>query len=133
MSNKYTEMKNRHQAETNALPMKFAFSKEQLTKMIEEFGVPTSELRHLGMGTYAKASDVKLISETFDRHANEVTEAMKNSKFAYDAFRYELANHEYGYTGEVEDTLESLGLTYEQVQADEVLKKALQRACEDTH
>ena len=129
----YTELKAKQQAETNALPMKFAFSKEQLNKMIEEFGVPTSELRHLGMGTYAKASDVKLISETFDRHANETTEAMKNEQFAYDAFRYELANHEYGYTGEVEDTLDALGLTYEEVQADEVLRKALERACKDTH
>lgn len=132
MSNKYTEMKNRHQAETNALPMKFAFSREQIDKMIEEFGVPTSEIRHLGMGTYAKASDVSLITETFKKHEDELTELMKNSEFAYDMFRYELANHEYGYTGDVEDTLTALGLSYKGVKGDKVLNKALERACKDT-
>ena len=51
--------------------------------------------------------------------------------FIYSMFKYELANHEYGYTYDLEDTLRALGLTYEEVQEKPNLKKGLERALED--
>lgn len=43
-------------------------------------------------------------------------------------FLYELANHEYGYTGELEDTLDALGYTAEDINADKRLLHGLERA-----
>ena len=51
--------------------------------------------------------------------------------FAYDMFRYELANHEYGYTYDTDDTVEALGLTYDEIDADPKLKDAFERAKRD--
>ena len=48
--------------------------------------------------------------------------------FLYQMFKYELDNHEYGYTGDFEDTLDSLGLTWEEVAASPRLLKALDKA-----
>lgn len=60
------------------------------------------------------------------------------SFFLKSAFRYELANHEFCITYELDDTLDALLLTYEQVNSDPVMKKALLEAkkeylknCED--
>lgn len=65
-------------------------------------------------------------------------EHMKDFDFLKSAFRYELANHEFCITYELDDTLDALLLTYEQVNSDPVMKKALLEAkkeylknCED--
>jgi hypothetical protein len=43
-------------------------------------------------------------------------------------FNYELANHEYGYTQDLTDTLEALGLTMNEINADPRMANALKRA-----
>lgn len=43
-------------------------------------------------------------------------------------FLYELDNHEYGYTGDLEDTLDCLGLTWEELKASPAMLKALDKA-----
>ena len=48
--------------------------------------------------------------------------------FLYQMFKYELDNHEYGYTGDLEDTLDCLGLTWEELKASPVMLKALDKA-----
>lgn len=48
--------------------------------------------------------------------------------FLYQMFLYELDNHEYGYTGDLEDTLDCLGLTWEELKASPVMLKALDKA-----
>ena len=40
-------------------------------------------------------------------------------------FDYELRNHEFGYTGEYEDTLDALGYTWKDIEADKRLKNGL--------
>lgn len=40
----------------------------------------------------------------------------------------ELANHEYGYTYELDDTLETLNLTLEEIKADKRLRSGLNAA-----
>ena len=40
-------------------------------------------------------------------------------------FNYELANHEYNYTGDLTDTLDALGLTIEDVTANAQMNEAL--------
>lgn len=46
-------------------------------------------------------------------------------------FLFELDNHEYGYTGEYEDALESLGLTMKDVHKSVRLTRALEKAAKE--
>ncbi len=48
--------------------------------------------------------------------------------FICEMFRYELDNHEFGYTGDTEDTIDALGLSYEKIDANESLKAGLKNA-----
>ena len=50
------------------------------------------------------------------------------SFFIYDMFYAELANHEYGYTGDITDTVEALGYTVDDLNADKRLLKGLKKA-----
>ena len=76
--------------------------------------------------------DAPLMHETFARHHKELQAAMDadptGEGFIKDMFLYELENHEYSYTGTVEDALESLGLTYENVAEDPRLARGLDLA-----
>ena len=60
------------------------------------------------------------------RHRKEEKEAMMNDLtgegYIKDMFEYELANHEYGYTYDLEDTLNAIGLSMEEINNDERLK-----------
>ena len=44
-------------------------------------------------------------------------------------FKYELDNHEYGYTGDAEDTIEALGLTWDEINSNENLLNGFKKAC----
>ena len=48
--------------------------------------------------------------------------------YIYEMFLCELRNHEYGYTYELDDTLEALGLTYEEIEKDKRLLHGLEKA-----
>ena len=70
--------------------------------------------------------------ETFARHHRELQAAIDadptGEGFIKDMFLYELENHEYSYTGTVEDALDSLGLSFEDVAADPRLALGLSLA-----
>ena len=66
------------------------------------------------------------------RHEKEMLEAMrsdaKGDGFIFDMFCYELANHEYGYTGSISDTLDALGLTHQDIESKHALRNGLELA-----
>lgn len=77
-----------------------------------------------------------------NRFVKEREEAIAADKteegFIYHMFLYELANHEYCITFDLEETLDALDLTMEQINADKRLLRGLQKAekgylkhCED--
>lgn len=70
---------------------------------------------------------MKLQSRQCDRKEKKAADE-DGTGFLYQMFKYELDNHEYGYTGDFEDTLDSLGLTWEEVTASPRLLKALDKA-----
>jgi hypothetical protein len=98
MNELYTQMKNRHQREVNALPLMFAYSKDQFDEGCRKLGVtdPKTDLYKTGdNGTFYRKADSKLILDTFRRLDAEMTEAMKDEDFAVSAFEYEAGNHEF--------------------------------------
>jgi hypothetical protein len=90
----------------------------------------TDKIYSIGGGGYIRKSDSKAMNEMFDRHEREVAAARAENKddYLYHMFNYELANHEYGYTYDVTDTLDALGLTMEEIEADERMLEAFKRA-----
>ena len=132
--NPYVALKNKHQKEINDFPFGFAFSESQFNDMmINKFGLTpedTDKIYSIGSGGYVRKTDADAMHEMFDRHAKEREIAIKENKddYLYHMFNYELANHEYSYTGDLEDTLDALGLTYEEIKADKRMYEALKRA-----
>ena len=129
--NKYTELKSKHQKEVDAFPFGFAFNKDQFYEMMNKWGLkPTqrSNVMYLEAGCFIRKSDYKSMHEMFDRHESERKSAMKDDEYLFQMFNYELANHEYGYTGDLEDTLDALGLTMDEINADPRMADALKRA-----
>jgi hypothetical protein len=129
--NIYKTLKEKHQEEVNNFPMFFAFNNKQFDEGMKKFGLSSSDkdkIYNLGGGGYYRKTDAKELHGMFERHRKEMKEAMQNENFVYDMFDYELGNHEYNYTQDITDTLDSLGLTYEEVEGNELLLKCLKRA-----
>lgn len=113
---KYTELKSRHQKEVNEFPLGFAFGQEQFDRMMREWGLnpeDTDKIYSIGNGGFVRKSDSDAMHKMFARHKAERKAMMDDEEYLYDMFRYELANYEYGYTYDVSDTLNALGLTLE--------------------
>lgn len=109
----------------------FAFSNEQFEKGMEKLGLKatdTGKIYHMGMGGFI----LRERSEEYHKLINALDEEMKehmcNYDFAKDAFAYEMANHEYCLSYDIEEVLEALNLTAEDVNKSVILHTALMAA-----
>lgn len=131
MENLYAELKEKHQKEFSKFPIKFAFSNEQFENVMREWGYTkedTDKVVSVIGGGIVRKQDLQAFHDMFNMFDNEEKEARKSDKYLEDMFDYELANHEYGYTYDLEDTLTALGLTYEDIENDIRLSNALYKA-----
>ena len=135
--NEYVKLKNRHQKEVDELPIKFAFGMNNESKMMKEFGLDigdTDKILRISGGSYCLKKDSKLIQKTFKRHQREFNEFIRNDikgdGFVKDMFLYELRNHEYGYTGEISETLIYLGFDYDEIASNKKMMNGLTLARE---
>lgn len=134
--NEYTILKERQQQEVNAFPMRFAFNKEQFERGMRELGLNPTDTdkvyRLPGTGGFYRKTDAPALHEMLDRHAKEMQDAIDSDQtgdgFIYQMFNYELANHEYGYTGSIDSTLDALCLTVEAINENPRLLHGLQKA-----
>ena len=115
--------------------MMFAFSRNQFDEGMRKLGLEptdTDKIYSIGHGGFIRKSDSEALKEMLDRHGNEIEQAILGDStgegFIYDMFRYELDNHEYSYTHDISDTLDSLGITIEEVNANERLLHGLKLA-----
>lgn len=136
--NSYQQMKLRHQQEVNAFPIKFAFSQAQLEKGLRELGLePTDTDKVIATpgGGFIRATDQQAFLDLFARQDRERSEAIASDTdgtgFAYEMFRYELANHEYAYTLDATDTLDALGYEPDDIASVPALQKAFENAQRD--
>lgn len=135
--NEYQKLRDRQQQEFNALPLGFAFSDKQFHEVMREWGLdPEKDLDKIcsiGYGGFVQKKDAELLHTTTARHEEELSVAIAadptGDGFIYQMFRYELDNHEYSYTMDLSDTLEALGYTAEDINADKRLVHGLERAC----
>ena len=136
--NSYQEMQERHQQEVNQFPFMFAFSNQQFDEGMRKLGLDpsqTDQIVSIGGGGYVRKSDVPAMREMFARQEKERKEALATDKaergHAYQMFLHELGNHEYCVTLDLSDTLVACGVTHQQVNDNENLRKALSLAIQD--
>ena len=130
--NKYMELKRKHEKEVNEFPMMFAFSNEQFEDGMKKLGVKSkNKLVSIGYGGFIRETDAEAYVKMVKRMDDEDREAMKDPQYCYEAFLYELGNHEYVITYDLEDTLNALGLTVKEVEENPMLIDALKRAEKD--
>jgi hypothetical protein len=129
-------MKEIHQCEVNAFPLKFAFSNKQFEEGMKELGLlldDTDKVYKLGdTGGFYLRSDADRLHEMFDRHEKEMQDAIDSDitgeGFILEMFSYELSNHEYVITHDVEDALNALGIEMADVEKDPRLLHGLELA-----
>jgi hypothetical protein len=126
--NTYLEFKQKMQRDLDKFPIVFAFNEEQLKEGLKKLGVSKDKVVGVFGGGIIRASDKEKFVAMLEQHDREHKEMIKNKSYVYHMFRYELANHEYGYTGDDTDTLSSLGLTKAQVNNNPLLKEQLEKA-----
>ena len=132
----YRQMQKRHQKEMNSFPIAFAYSDQQFDDGMRMLGLDPSETDKVCTPFHAaflRKTDLPALLEMFKRHSKEERDAfIKNEDdWAYHAFRYELANHEYSYTGDYEPALEACGFTLEELKQYPDLVVSFRRAMRD--
>ena len=133
--NSYTELRNRQQEEFNAFPLGAAFSNAPFDELMRMWGLEptdTDKIYRLPGGVFLRKSDSPAFDEMVERQSREREQAMAADKtglgYIKDMFAAELANNEFGYTYELDETLDALGLTLDKVKADKRLRKGLNKA-----
>ena len=85
------------QKEFNALPIFWAFSDEQFWEGAKKHGIKykkdLKDVCRITHGGFMRKDEVHLLHEWLSM--DELPEMMKDYDFAYDAFFYEMGNHEY--------------------------------------
>ncbi len=121
----YVALRERQQKEVNDFPLGFAFSDSQFEEMMKEWGLKptdTDKIARIGGGGFVRKCDSEELHRLFDRHSKELQGEIdadeEGTGFVKEMFLYEMYNHEYGYTGDPEDTLMALGLTAEDINND---------------
>ncbi|MEG0235882.1 MAG: hypothetical protein RSB77_03655 [Bacilli bacterium] len=133
--NMYSELKKQHQNEVNKFPFIFAFSNKQLAEGMAKLGLKEDETKKLisiGNGGFIRKTDKEAFNEMFNRHEEELKNAIDEDStgesFIYQMFDYELNNHEYCITYEIDDTLDALGLTIDEINNNDKLLHGLRKA-----
>lgn len=112
----YLELQEKQRKELEEFPIAYAFSDQQLEEALVKLGAKSKEecVTVFGHGDIVKRGNAKSFVELLKRHTRELKEAMKDEKFAEDAFRYEMDNHEYAINWSAdEDVLNCFNLDFE--------------------
>ena len=131
--NLYLELKERQQNELNNLPIYWAFGQSQIDELVQKLGFKTEDdlLKNvftIGAGSIILKKDKELVLDTFKRHEKELNDNMLNDDFLQSAFEYELANHEYIITYDLDETLRALGIKKDEFYNDDRLKNIMSLA-----
>ena len=131
----YQQITKRHQKEFGKLPIFFAFNTQQFKEGMERFGLKETDILSifkLPGGGFYKREDSDLIKEWYERTEREFKNALSEDTtgegFIFEMFDYELSNHEYCVTGDLEETLNAAGFTFQQVESNPALKNGLKKA-----
>lgn len=131
----YQQLVDKQQKEVNEFPLGAAYNKKQFEEMMAKWNLKptdTDQITTIMNGVFIRKSDIPAYIELVNKFHNETQEAIKNDEtgegFVYQMFAYELDNHEYSVTYDLEETLDALGYTIEDIQNDRKLSHGLKKA-----
>lgn len=127
-NNRYLTLKNANQKKVDNFPMFFAFSKSQFEQGLNSINCKKEEVVNIGAGGYVRQQDFETFNNLIEEIESSISKNMQNFNFAVDAFEYELGNHEFIITFDLDDTLEALNITYTDLENNKTLKDALRVA-----
>lgn len=131
---KYYNFKQENSKKFEAFPMAFAYNKQQFEEAKIKLGVKdSSELYSIWGNGLIRKTDSEAFNKLVDDIYKSHTEFLAIPENLKDAMVYELENHEFCYTGEVEDTLEALGLSLDTITEEQknILKEAIKTVREN--
>ena len=123
----YTQLKQKQAKEVNDFKgIFFAFNNDQFVEGVASIGLTiadTKQIYSIGAGGYIRRDRSADLHAMMDRHTDEKQQLKKEENLLLDALVYELRNHEYCISYEVEPALNALGFTKEDIDPA-ILKKA---------
>lgn len=133
---KYIDFKKKIEKEHNDFSSKniiWAFSDEQLNEALKKRGLTLKQFKELYAGFYCGGAILKSAIPEHEamskRHYDELHYNLRNdSDFAYEAFSYELANHEYCYTRNFSPAIRALGLSSDDINDCPLMLEAFKKA-----
>ena len=132
---KYVELKNNNQKRfddfsKNHIYWIFAFSSKEFDDKLKEHNLTKNDITSIGAGGFIKKENKDLYLNEMNRLNNyDPFKQIKHDDVEVKkAFIYELANHEYCITYNLDDTLDALNITLEEIKKDNRLKKILNEA-----
>jgi hypothetical protein len=135
--NRYCEMMDRQQKEFNNFPNGAAFSDEQLELVEQKLGVDKKDLVCVGYGMFICKSDLNAFKQMMANFKIEFDKAIEDDEtgdgFVYDMFKYELENHEYCITCDIEETANALGFTVDEIFDNPKLSYGCAKAVRDIY
>jgi len=139
---KYSTAKELIQKRVNNFPMVFAFNNEQFDKAMKDLGIKDwteenlkDKIVSIGGGGYIKKDMVEEYKNLWFNIDKDIKRYLEESDENFiDAIKYELSNHEYGYTHDLEPALEALGLIYNELsnKQKELVEKARKEHLEES-
>ena len=134
----YKNIRDRQQKEYNEFSKDkvfYAFNEKQFNEGLKKLKANKKELVQFISGGFIKKTDLKDLKELLKGHSQEIEDYITLDKtgneFIYQMFKYELRNHEYNITHDLEDTLKSLNITGEEIELKENLKQGLLKAIKE--
>lgn len=137
--NRYQKMVAKHQKEFSEFPLVYGFGNKQIDEGMRKLGLEPSErdkvTSYFGVGDFLRITDVPKLEMMLRRHEAEKEAKIAGDKtgegFIFDMVDTIMADHEFGYTQDFADVLCALGMTIEQVNADERFLHALHKAAKE--
>ena len=110
----YRQTKDLIQKKFSDFPVKWAFNGTQLNEALKALEVEsTKELFRVTGGGLIRKSDSEAFKKMLDDNDKLLTDFLNSTyENIFDAMVYELQNHEYIYTGEIQPALDALGIEY---------------------
>lgn len=119
--NDYTEIRDRHLKEINAVDIRCALTDKSFEEMFAAWNLPLtdegfSKVYHLGNSCYIRKADYPRFKEVSDRHEKEMADFMAKDGGLEQAMIYEFCNYEAMYSEySYDEALYALGIDPEKM------------------
>lgn len=131
----YKNIRERQEKEYNEFTKDkvfYAFTEKQFNEGLKKLNANKKELVQFISGGFIKKTDLKELLRGLSQEIEDyITLDKTGNEFIYQMFKYELRNHEYNITHDLEDTLKSLNITGEEIELKENLKQGLLKAIKE--